>query len=832
MLNTDLRFSRPFGLWFLLLISLVSSSAPLRALVDEDANGWSDLWEMAYGTGYVAEADDDNDGKSNWQEHQEGTDPLDADSVQPPPTVTEKPKGTWLVSWPTLKGKTYQLQLAVDGGEWQNLGAPKLGDGETISLKLPKTTTRFTDGPLHSRWLNLGNNSNLNTVKTRATAGPAPDVTGVLPEVETPQTSPSVDRYGQWIRGWIIPPAAGKYTFYVASDDYSELWLSPTADPAGKVKIAHLNGWTSFRNWTANATQTSAEQTLKAGKPVYFEVWHYEGTGGDYVSVGWSGPKLNGIEILNSKYVYTDPATLGEKLGAKGVPSWRVVVSDIDRDKDGISDYEEGLAGLDPLNATTIPRIADLTTLRSARAAANVVTVGAEKARGYELQGDPVRFTFTRSGGISPLEIKFSISGVATEGDDYAATGGSVFLPIGHSSVSVDVVPTKDGQIESAESLTATVEPNDGYVVGVPASATATFDDAADIIYLANLVGTTANKSGGFGTGALRVAGNQLFSTFSLSFGNLTEPYVASEIYILGPGSRTTTVLLDEAGQITSRRWEFEGVVGATREQILVALKAGKLYCRVKSTRYPLGELTGKFAPYSASAKPPVPPAAGSTLTKARNDGEAARFLTQTTFGPTQEDIAKVKKVGFSAWITDQMKQPATLHLPYVQARRAELMAAGSGDGWQMPRQEAWWQAAMTAPDQLRQRVAFALSEIFVVSDVGVLDGSHEGITNYYDMLVKNAFGNFRTLLEEVTLSPIMGQYLSMVRNQKPNPATNSEPDENYAREVMQLFSIGLSQLNTDGSLKLNSEGMPTPTYTQADTVGLAHVFTGWSTLR
>jgi uncharacterized protein (DUF1800 family) len=124
--------------------------------------------------------------------------------------------------------------------------------------------------------------------------------------------------------------------------------------------------------------------------------------------------------------------------------------------------------------------------------------------------------------------------------------------------------------------------------------------------------------------------------------------------------------------------------------------------------------------------------------------------------------------------------------------------------------------------------MAFALSQIVVVSDVGTLESSHEGITNYYDCLVKNAFGNYRDLIEDVTLSPIMGQYLSMVRNQKPNPDTGSEPDENYARECMQLFSMGLTMLNTDGSLQLDANGLPIPTYTQDDIVGVARVYTGW----
>src|SRR5262249_754293 len=158
-----------------------------------------------------------------------------------------------------------------------------------------------------------------------------PDAEGVLTVVETPQTNPDLNRYGQWIRGWIMPPATGKYTFWIASDDSSELWLSPTADPAGKQLIASVNGWTSFREWTKDRTQVWAPQSVRAGKPVYFEVFQKEGTGGDHVSVAWSGPKLSAEkEILGGKYVLTDPATLAQKLAAGGTPAWRVIVSDRD----------------------------------------------------------------------------------------------------------------------------------------------------------------------------------------------------------------------------------------------------------------------------------------------------------------------------------------------------------------------------------------------------------------------------------------------------------------------------------------------------------------------
>jgi uncharacterized protein (DUF1800 family) len=186
--------------------------------------------------------------------------------------------------------------------------------------------------------------------------------------------------------------------------------------------------------------------------------------------------------------------------------------------------------------------------------------------------------------------------------------------------------------------------------------------------------------------------------------------------------------------------------------------------------------------------------------------------------------LQRVQQVGYSAWLDEQMATPASLHRPLL-----EVQAQGGPALQPYDRQAMWWKRALKAPDQLRQRVAFALSEILVISDQNdSLGADVAGCAEYYDILVRNAFGSYRELLEQVTLSPQMGKYLSHLRNAKPNPVTNTRPDENYAREIMQLFTIGLFELNQDGTRKTNG-GQPIPTYGQADIVGLAHVFTGWN---
>jgi len=227
------------------------------------------------------------------------------------------------------------------------------------------------------------------------------------------------------------------------------------------------------------------------------------------------------------------------------------------------------------------------------------------------------------------------------------------------------------------------------------------------------------------------------------------------------------------------------------------------------------------------------------------NDADAARFLAQATFGPTDADIAHLRALtvanggaGYQAWINEQFSAPVSSQLSYYNWVASLPENTGFSNIL-----EAWFLGALGGPDaqfpldptknhrdQLRQRVAFALSEIFVISDQNTLLDQHpDGLANYYDILSNNAFGNYRTLLEQVTLSADMGVYLNMQGNPRANLSQNLHPDENYAREIMQLFSVGLVMLNGTGTPKLDGLGKPIPTYDQSVVTTLSHVFTGWT---
>jgi uncharacterized protein (DUF1800 family) len=227
--------------------------------------------------------------------------------------------------------------------------------------------------------------------------------------------------------------------------------------------------------------------------------------------------------------------------------------------------------------------------------------------------------------------------------------------------------------------------------------------------------------------------------------------------------------------------------------------------------------------PAPSTPPPQQPPPA--TISKA----DAFRFLNQATFGATAAEAQSVVTLGYEAWIDQQLQRPASLELPHVQQVFATYPPGADFTRLHEDRVDIWLRHALHAPDQLRQRVAFALSQIMVISQASALVGYPWGCASYYDMLAQNAFGNFRDLMESVTLHPAMGVYLSMLGNQKPDVARNIRPDENYARELMQLFTIGLVELNLDGSVRRDGTGQPIPTYDQEIVQGFAHVYTGWT---
>ena len=214
---------------------------------------------------------------------------------------------------------------------------------------------------------------------------------------------------------------------------------------------------------------------------------------------------------------------------------------------------------------------------------------------------------------------------------------------------------------------------------------------------------------------------------------------------------------------------------------------------------------------------------------------EASRFASRATFGLNYTEIEALAEQGIEEWLESQFTAPLGRHLTQVNHlferwENGAFDEAENVDVIQFSfRRYVWWHMAIGSGDKLRQRIAFALSQIFVASDQAAGLDAPRALPAYYDILIEHAFGNYRDLLSAVTLSPAMGVYLSHINNGKANPITNTFPDENYAREVMQLFSIGLHQLNPDGSPILDGSNQQIPTYDNNTIREFAKVFTGLS---
>ena len=262
---------------------------------------------------------------------------------------------------------------------------------------------------------------------------------------------------------------------------------------------------------------------------------------------------------------------------------------------------------------------------------------------------------------------------------------------------------------------------------------------------------------------------------------------------------------------VTSDMTKTNHATGAAA-RVVSGARRGSRPLRAFSIRVALAVTCVSAVPLAQQATHPV------------SDAQAARFLTRATFGPTRPQIDRLRAIGYAQWFDEQESAPASLTRP------AMTNLPSQPGQMQQHRLDHWWEHAVIGPDQLRQRMAWALSQILVISETSSGLGAEAlAMAEYYDVLVRNAFGNYRQLLEEVTLSPAMGLYLSVLQNQKGNPLLNRRADENFAREVLQLFSIGLVELNLDGTPVLDGKGRPIPAYDQAVVEGFAANFTGWT---
>ncbi len=346
-------------------------------------------------------------------------------------------------------------------------------------------------------------------------------------------------------------------------------------------------------------------------------------------------------------------------------------------------------------------------------------------------------------------------------------------------------------------------------------------------LYVTNLQGATGlNNITGTGGSFLRVSGST--AILQLNYSDLTSGVISKKLY-----NSSDQVIFDLGAQdknYPALRTSDGGYTWNPQPADLMALANSEVRIVISTVNHPTGELSGIFGKTAGSQTAPAIPAYPSWADDhTTSDAANSRFLTQATFGPSPTDMATVKANGYRAWIETQLDSALTPPTHTIPSILANLSNDPQNPYPSNLFFNSWWQTSVTAPDQLRQRAAFALSEILVVSDTGPLNNNGRALADYYDTMIDSGFGNFRDILKQVTLSPAMGVYLDMRANSAGSIITGVHPNENYAREILQLFSAGLYRIWPDGSLVLNSKGNAVPTYDQSVITGMARVFTGWN---
>ncbi len=418
-----------------------------------------------------------------------------------------------------------------------------------------------------------------------------------------------------------------------------------------------------------------------------------------------------------------------------------------------------------------------------------------------------------------------------------------------------------DSHTEVPELLEIEVLPAAGYLVhGDHLIETLLVEGANEVtdnslLFIGQMSAEGGAQTSATGTTTVRLAEDNSFALISMNFSGLTTEQTAAHIHIANPDSGPVAFSLP-LGQFTNINWAVKAAQFVTTDQeMLDRLLSGGLYTNVHTAKYPAGEIKGGLVKADGAINPnfDYPAPDYNVLTGDALIQDIVRFLRQSTFGPTPELVAELEAriatangdriAAYSAWLDDQMQLQSPSHHEYYKAARNQWLSTVPASDLDTVTQSAlsrhvsfyggWFASAVHAKAHLREKVGFALSEIFVVSTQdNLLDQRREGIAAYNDMLKNNAFGDYETLLTDVSKHPVMGIYLSHLQNQQDqfdeNGTLIASPDENYAREVMQLFSIGLIERHPDYIIKLDENGLPIQTYTQTDITELSRVFTGW----
>lgn len=822
--------------------------------LDLDASGIPDWYEMKYalepGSVALAAADTDGDGLSNLQEFQRGTNPRLADS-----------DGDGLTDSQEVALNTNPLNADTDGdglSDGAEVNAPiptnpnladTDGDGVSDRDEIRRGTDPtynpasspnyigvvpfFQGSPARWEW----RLDNVQLVWDHGAGALAPNIWNEDYLVEFAVKNPATTDWrslGMVLRhynGALTYTFHSEYTgaFSYSSQPNSAIWDSTGADLKsglgfsgyGPVDIssrlqfrvfaqrgANSNSWSvtfSITNQTSNTlvlsrtfSNCTARNPLDNGTAAWID---YDGVTNQCAMIVHQGVKL----FITTNALENLPAFASAKDSDKdGMPDvWEdanlfnkfsAADAALDADADGLNNRDEFLAGTNPRLADTDGDGVKDSIERTNSSNALLITSKPEFAG----QAWPTGADLDANGLPDAWEIRYRAFGLTPGGD---ADGDGV----SNAQEAMDGTNPLDANSKMFVGLTR--QTNDA-LVSWP------YQTAKD----QKLFSSTNLASWTQFTGGTPLFGGMSSARFTNHF--VTTP---KEFY------HVTTDDRDADGDGVSD-WA-EGVLGSDPLRANSARAATPI---INGAGAVTGSVSGDYAAFVEQMRNGP---GGSTGLVTRV--QAARLLQQATFGPTLRELDRVQQLGIPAWIDDQITNaPATLHRPYMEQIYADFNGPRTdltylysemdnfifGNNCTTP----FARAALSGPDQLRQRVAFALSQICVISRRDPnLENKPLGVADYYDIFVRNAFGNYYDVLREVTLHPVMGRYLSHIGNQKARPEINQYPDENYAREVQQLFTIGLWELNPDGTRQLDVFGQPIPTYGNAGITEFARVFTG-----
>ncbi len=472
-----------------------------------------------------------------------------------------------------------------------------------------------------------------------------------------------------------------------------------------------------------------------------------------------------------------------------------------------------------------------------------------------EQSGQIAKFQISRTGDSVALSVSFAVSGNPNPvggsatvadfelhySDGGTVQGSTLTLAANQNSRVIEVRPVADTLNEVPEVATFSLTGGAGYTMGASTTAASRIIDAANSdenrkVFLGTFLPQDGVATTASGTASFILQGDNDAGMLNYTFSNLASQQVDQHIHLInGPILKD----IEFTGPVFDFPWNLSLENGApfnTEQDLLDALFEGRVYVNVHTADNLSGEILAIIV-YDSSVTPP----ASSELTVDEVDLDIIRFLNQATFGATPEDYAALREdihvnggnrmLVYSDWIESQLQQPTTELLPFIDAQlRLFLDAEGDDEPGHLIRKDAFWTVAAFAKDQLRQRVAYALSQILVVSEQNSdVRNAHRGTADYYDTLARHATSTYRELLDEVSRHSVMGVYLSHLRNEREDPAAGYFPDENYAREVMQLFTFGLVARNPNGSIKLGPNNLPIQTYDNDVIQEMAQVFTGLS---